>query len=62
MTLEEKFESDGNYEDNQIYTYGCVKIAEEFAIEFAQWCVVTQAFGLYGFEGALKVFKKEKEL
>ena len=37
MTLEEIFESDGNYCDNQIYTYGCVKIAETFALRFYEW-------------------------
>jgi hypothetical protein len=28
-------------------------------VAFAQWCVVTQAFGLYGFERAIAVWEKE---
>lgn len=26
---------------------------------FAEWCVITQAFGLYGFDGAYKKYLEE---
>ena len=38
----------------------CVKVADEHAINFAKWCVNTQAFGAYSYEDALEIFKDEK--
>ena len=32
---------------------------DDFSIRFAKWCIVTQAFGIYGFDKALEVFKNE---
>lgn len=33
--------------------------SDQLAINFAKWCVITQAFGIYGYEKALEVYKKE---
>ena len=64
MTLEEEFESDGNYCDNQIYTYGCIKIAERFAIAFWEWRSTTPIKNIdqYTNAEAIKMFKEEKGL
>lgn len=43
--------------DNQDLADKIETVSDEFAIEFAKFCVTTQAFGMYGFEGALKIFK-----
>ena len=74
MSLEEQFESDGNYCDNQIYTYGCIKIAEKFAIEFQEWLIQNCTLCLkiwtykkdeskiYEISELMEIFRKEKEL
>jgi len=67
MTLREKFKT-----EDSINTYGeagrfatkCEVIADEYAIEFAEWSVA-RAMGLDSFKlnnGELETFKKQKEL
>lgn len=36
-----------------------IEESDQLAINFAKWCVLTQAFGIYGYEKALEVYKKE---
>lgn len=78
MTLEEQFESDGNFCDNQIYTYGCIKIADRHALLFYNWMQDNYFQVGDGFvkdlnmdeakrviittEKAMEIYKKENEL
>jgi hypothetical protein len=62
MTLKEKFSDvQDAYHDR---SDECEKIADEFAIGFAEWCCAktmgTNNFKLY--EGELEMYKKEKGL
>ena len=45
--------------DNQELADKIEKVTDDFSIRFAKWCIVTQAFGIYGFDKALEVFKNE---
>lgn len=36
-----------------------IEESDQLAINFAKWCVLTQSFGIYGYEKALEVYKKE---
>lgn len=71
MTLKEKFEdkivSFLNYKMKEKNAIECVKIADEFAIEFAEWICKnyeTDAIfsGILDTKELLKTFKKEKGL
>lgn len=53
--------------ENRIYNHEkCVaeieKIADAQSIDFAKWCVNTQAFGAYTYEDALEIFKAQQKL
>ena len=62
MTLKEKFE-DGFKDPKENAKY-CEQIADEYAVEFAEWAIAknmgVNKFTLY--EGELEKFKKEKGL
>lgn len=67
MTLIEKFEnvelnlSECIYESIGIEaSKQCEKIADDFAIGFAEWVVKTNAFLDYGYDEALQIYKTEK--
>ena len=65
MKLVEKFKelgSDWCNEMSYVQAEGAEELADEFAIGFASWCVITQAFGIYGYEKALEIYKNEKGL
>ena len=61
MTLKEKFEN------NITETQGNIKIADEFAIRFTEWCVKNELFysiqyGRIETKSLLEIYKKEKGL
>lgn len=65
MTLKEKFEAELVFTlSRELHNEKCEKIADEFAIEFAEWAIAknmgVSKFTLY--EGELEIFKKEKGL
>lgn len=60
MKLQQKFKAVEPHNVN--YLEGLVEVSDEFAIDFAKWCVITQAFGLYGYEKALEIYKQENNL
>ena len=67
MTLNDKYcdliDNDNGY-DNQLHANRCEQIAEEFAVEYAEWCCA-RAIGVTYFklnEEELEQFKKEKGL
>ena len=63
MTLKEKFETKAiqfPYEANA-YAENCEKIADDYAIEFAEW-VLNQPFAIIVDKELLEIFKKEKGL
>jgi hypothetical protein len=71
MTLKEKFRPHAKfwdcYNDEPLkydHENKCVKIADEFAIGFAEWSVA-RAMGFDSFKlnnGELEIYKKEKEV
>jgi len=67
MKLREKFKTEFSINtsgESGRFADKCEKIADEFAIDFAEWCVAkamgTNNFKLY--EGELEIYKKEKGL
>lgn len=60
MDLHDEFREKGVWLPGDICPDNCVAIATRVAIEFAEWSVITQAFGLYGYEHSFELFKKEK--
>jgi len=56
MTLKEKFEN------NIIGINGEIKIADDYAVEFADWLIKRQINYFESLTELLKVFKKEKGL
>jgi hypothetical protein len=66
MKLKDKFNiyCDNLFSSKDFNSDNCVEIADEYAIEFAEWSVA-RAMGLDSFKlnnGELETFKKEKEL
>jgi hypothetical protein len=70
MTLNDKYcdliDNDNGY-DNQLHANRCEKIAEDFAIGFAEWCVKNELFysiqyGRIETKSLLEIYKKEKGL
>ena len=52
--------------ENRIYNHEeCVskieKLADDQSVDFAKWCVNTQAFGVYSYEDALEIYKEERK-
>jgi hypothetical protein len=77
MTLKEKFDNVEVMFENQIGTLKydelseasnhCVQIADDYAIEFTEWCVKNELFysiqyGRIETKELLKIYKKEKGL
>lgn len=74
MTLKEKFDTISCKDCNMPYCdVKCTilvpndldkleQIADDFAIGFAEWVVKTNNFLDYGYDEALKIYKKAKEL
>lgn len=63
MTLKEKFTEEIFNSSYQIlHPSKFVKIADEFAIEFAHWCEWQDGKAFKTFEELLEIFKKEKGL
>jgi hypothetical protein len=67
MTLKEKFNiyCDNLFSSKDVNSDNCVEIADEYAIEFAEWCHTKTIVGadikkLY--KEQLELFKKEKGL
>ena len=64
MTLKEKFEIEIKNKGNSeiLLKYKCAKIADDYAIEFAEWCfdVVTNGKHFDTIKELLEIFKKEK--
>lgn len=64
MTLKEKFLQYTPVEFEEEYAEKCEKIADEYAIDYAEWCCA-RAIGVTHFklnEEELEQFKKEKGL
>jgi hypothetical protein len=69
MTLKEKFETKSSIDttkEAKVFAKECEKIAEEFAIGFAEWIRVCKLKGRpYDFENTqelLVIYKEEKDL
>jgi hypothetical protein len=69
MTLKEKFETKSSIDttkEAKVFAKDCEKIADEFAIGFAEWIRVCKMKGRpYDFENTkelLEIYKKEKGL
>ena len=65
MTLKEKFAE--SFESNQgFFIYNSEKIADDYAIEFAEWLVIRYnediIYDEYTTDELLEIFKKEKGL
>jgi hypothetical protein len=58
MTLNEKFDK---ATDGWIVADKCEKIADEFAIDFAEW-LLKKYNGIKSVKEQLEIYKKEKEL
>ena len=64
MTLEDKFIKADRYSLLRTTLVGeCEKIAEEFAIGFAEWCFKKyNIISCYDMQELLKIYKKENKL
>lgn len=65
MTLKDKFDKNVRYDENGIESEMCVLIADDFAVEFAEWhmCqVIITEMHLPSTKELLEMFKKEKGL
>jgi hypothetical protein len=60
MDLHDEFRRKASWYDGEIDPNKCKEITKRVAIEFAEWCVITQAFGVYGYDHAFEIFCKEK--
>ena len=62
MTLKEKFKFpiDANNKINDYVAKQCEKIADEFAIGFAEWCDERYSVKIQNFKELLEIYKKEK--
>lgn len=62
MTLKEKFEAELVFSlSRELHNEKCEKIADDYAIEFAEW-VLNQPFAIIVDKELLEIFKKEKGL
>lgn len=67
MTLKEKFDETLTYLESKSKVIECEKIADDFAIEFAEWCIERDEHypvqaGRITVKELLKIYKKEKGL
>jgi hypothetical protein len=65
MTLKEKFETKSSIDttkEAKVFASECEKIADEFAIGFAEWCLDENHIILNDGKELLKIYKKEKGL
>ncbi len=60
MDIQDEFRAKGQWDGKELDPVLCEIIATRIAVEFAEWCVITQAFGLYGYGHSFEIFKKEK--
>lgn len=75
MTLKEKFNNALDLDNDKYITYECEQIADEFAIDFAEWLyrydntrlpngnwIIKLGLKPYTSEEVLEIYKKEKGL
>lgn len=58
--LQDEFRDKGPWSSGEVSPEACKSIAKRVSMEFAEWCTLTQAFGLYGYDHAYDLFIKEK--